>query len=96
MKILMCAAACVAALGLAGCGYTQLTRGAAQLLPDYEIRQVPAVSCSDFLVRIDPDQAFSNAQQRAALKVCEEMTSGAVVRPSDVQDAMRSSLPLPF
>lgn len=93
-QFLTVAAVAALAMPAAGCGYTALSRGAVNLLPDYEIRHVPAVTCSDFLQRIDPDQAFSNAQQRAALKVCEEMTKGAVIRPSEVQDAMRQTVPL--
>lgn len=94
---LMAAAVVACAFLLSGCGLTQLSRGAADLLPDYEIRQVPKVTCSQFLQRIDPDQALTNAQQRSALGVCEEMTKGAVVRPSEVQDAIRNSIPgVPF
>lgn len=83
----------LASVALSGClGLSPATRGVAGLLPDYEIRQVPAVTCSEFLARIDPENTMSTASQRSALKVCEEMTAGAVVRPTEVQDVMRRSL----
>lgn len=94
--------ACVAALGLlclplGGClGLTPAGRAIVGKLPNYEIRQAPKISCSDFLARIDPDQTLTNAQQRAAVKVCEEMTAGVTVDPAALQDAMRQSVPSPF
>lgn len=91
------AAVALLCLPLAAClGYTPVGKAIVGKLPNYEIRAKPAVSCSDFLERIDPEQRLSNAQQRAALKVCEQMTAGVVVNPAELQEAMRQSVPGPF
>ena len=88
------AAACTAALALSAC--TATGRAIVSKLPDYEIRHAPAIPCSEMLVRVDPEAKLTNAQQRAVLKVCEEMTQGVVVSPAELQNAMRLTVPSPF
>lgn len=82
-------------LPLGGC-VTPVGRTIVAKLPDYEIRHAPTITCSDFLVRIDPEAKLTNAQQRAAVKVCEEMTKGAIIKPAEIQEAMRQTIPTPF
>lgn len=65
-------------------------------LPDYEIRHKPAIPCSEMLRRVDPEQRLANAQQRAVLEVCEQMTKGLVVTPAELLNSMRLTVPSPF
>lgn len=86
----------LAGIGLLLAGCTATGRAIVAKLPDYEIRHAPAIPCSEMLVRVDPEQRLTNSQQRAVLKVCEEMTAGVVVSPAELQNAMRLTVPSPF
>lgn len=94
-RFLRVAVLALACLPASAC-ITPAGRGIVAKLPDYEIRHAPAIPCSDFLARIDPEQQLSNSQQRAAVKVCEEMTKGVTVNPREVLESMRQSVPGPF
>jgi hypothetical protein len=96
-RIARLAALALLAVPLTGClGLTPVGRTIVGKLPNYEIRQAPAIPCSEMLVRVDPEARLTNAQQRAVVKVCEDMTRGVIVDPGELQDAMRQTVPGPF